>query len=77
MHSSQNWARVACVLSERFALRSPSSWIPRARDGCRCPVSPFLEPPRRCAPASAPTPAPDQWSLVSYTNNHFPARPGW
>eukprot|EP00965_Chrysotila_dentata_P081451 2689175-Pleurochrysis_carterae.AAC.1 len=57
MHSSQNWTCFACVLFERFALRSPSSWIPRARDdGCRCPVSPLSrnrssgapEPPRLC-----------------------------
>eukprot|EP00965_Chrysotila_dentata_P235503 6200790-Pleurochrysis_carterae.AAC.1 len=44
------------------------------------PVSaPFLEPPpRRWAlrTAPAPAPAPDQWSLVSYTNTHFSARPG-
>eukprot|EP00965_Chrysotila_dentata_P095276 3149356-Pleurochrysis_carterae.AAC.1 len=76
MNSFSNWAHVACVLSERFALCSPSSWIPHARDGCRCPVSLFLEPPRMYSPAPAPTPAPDQWSLVSYTNSNFPARPG-
>eukprot|EP00965_Chrysotila_dentata_P156665 5176136-Pleurochrysis_carterae.AAC.3 len=73
MHSLPFCTRVACVLAERSrsapqVLEYCSRWLPLPRE------LPFLEPPPRRAPPPAPALLPEQWSLVSYTNNHFPAR---
>eukprot|EP00965_Chrysotila_dentata_P089809 2964601-Pleurochrysis_carterae.AAC.4 len=57
-----------------LAIRFPSS-RKLAHDGLRCPLSHLLEPPRRRAPAPAPTLAPDPRLIVFVLTSRFPPAP--
>eukprot|EP00965_Chrysotila_dentata_P260613 6213969-Pleurochrysis_carterae.AAC.1 len=78
MHCSPLLHRIACLLADLRALRSPSSWE-LARDGRRRPVSaPPETTAHALARAPAPAPSPRRIVLIYFVyNSSLPAPAGW